>query len=202
MNVVTVFDKVKPFFDKYRDEDHVEFEIRVGKFNCGTFDTNIGQVDFDKIMEGLRNYNGWERIITTHEEVFYRESDNLRISIDEQTSDEKIVQKERIHNENFEKLDKSPFDIRFSVSKEIPIDDYEGEMDKKKTKRRVSFIRKNLSIDMTCVTGGAEDMDTEDPNSYQIELEIIDPKLVESDNQLFNIIHKVKDLFNILDTSK
>ena len=202
MNVVTIFDKVKPLFDKHKDEDHVEFEIRAGKFNCGTFDTNVGQVDFDKIMKGLQNYDGWERVVTTHEEVYYQEKDNLRISIDEQTSDEKIVRKERLHNENFEKLDNSPFDIRFSVSKETPLDDYDGEMDKKKTKRRISFIRKNLSIDMTCVTGDVEDMDMEDPNSYQVELEIINPKLVENDNCLFNILHKVKDLFNILDTSK
>ena len=55
---------------------------------------------------------------------------------------------------------------------------------------------------MTCVTGDVEDMDMEDPNSYQVELEIINPKLVENDNCLFNILHKVKDLFNILDTSK
>ena len=153
-------------------------------------------------MKGLQNYDGWERVVTTCEEVYYQEKDNLRISIDEQTSDEKIVRKERLHNENFEKLDNSPFDIRFSVSKETPLDDYDGEMDKKKTKRRISFIRKNLSIDMTCVTGDAEDMDMEDPNSYQVELEIINPKLVENDNCLYNILHKVKDLFNILDTNK
>jgi hypothetical protein len=74
-------------------------------------------------------------------------------------------------------------------------------MDMKKTKRRMSFIRKNLSIDMTVVEGDVEDLDTEDPNSYQVELEIIDPSLVKDDNELFNILHKVKDLFNILDSS-
>jgi len=55
---------------------------------------------------------------------------------------------------------------------------------------------------MTIVQGDVEDLDTEDPNTYQIELEIIDPKLVKDDNDLFNILHKVKDLFNILNTSK
>ena len=58
----------------------------------------------------------------------------------------------------------------------------------KKTKRRMSFIRKNLSIDMTVVEGDVEDLDTEDPNSYQVELEIIDPSLVKDDNELFNIL--------------
>ena len=201
MDVRRVFDNVKPIFDKYRNEEHVEFEIRVGKFNCGTFDTDVGKVGFENILEGLKKYDGWERVVNRSEEVFYRKTDNLRISIDEDTSEEKIVKKDKVHNEDFGKLINAPYDIRFGVSIEHPIEDYEGEMDMKKTKRRMSFIRKNLSIDMTIVQGDVEDLDTEDPNTYQIELEIIDPKLVKDDNELFNILHKVKDLFNILDSS-
>jgi hypothetical protein len=193
---------VKPVFDKYRNEEHIEFEVRIGKFNCGTFDTNVGKAEFETILDGLKRYDGWERVVSTAEEVFYRESDNLRISIDENTSEEKIVQKDKVHKEDFDKLVNAPFDIRFGVSVETPIEDYEGDMDKKKMKRRMSFVRKNLSIDMTIVQGDVEDLDTEDPNSYQIELEIIDPKLVKDDNELFNILHKVKDLFNILNTSR
>lgn len=202
MDVRSIFERVKPVFDKYRNEEHIEFEVRIGKFNCGTFDTNVGKAEFETILDGLKRYDGWERVVSTAEEVFYRESDNLRISIDENTSEEKIVQKDKVHKEDFDKLVNAPFDIRFGVSVETPIEDYEGDMDKKKMKRRMSFIRKNLSIDMTIVQGDVEDLDTEDPNSYQIELEIIDPKLVKDDNELFNILHKVKDLFNILNTSR
>lgn len=202
MDVRSIFERVKPVFDKYRNEEHIEFEVRIGKFNCGTFDTNVGKAEFETILDGLKRYDGWERVVSTAEEVFYRESDNLRISIDENTSEEKIVQKDKVHKEDFDKLVNAPFDIRFGVSVETPIEDYEGDMDKKKMKRRMSFVRKNLSIDMTIVQGDVEDLDTEDPNSYQIELEIIDPKLVKDDNELFNILHKVKDLFNILNTSR
>jgi hypothetical protein len=201
MDVKSIFEKVKPVFEKYKNDEHIEFEVRIGKFNSGTFDTDVGAQRFNSILDGLRKYDGWERVMNTAEEVFYRESDNLRISIDENTAEEKIVKKLRVHNEDFKKLGNAPYDIRFSVSTETPVEDYEGEMDKKKTKRRLSFIRKNLSIDMTVVTGDMEDMDTEDPNVYQIEMEIVNPKLVKDDNELFNILHKVKDLFNILDTS-
>lgn len=201
MDVKSIFDKIKPLFEKYKNDEHIEFEIRIGKFNAGTFDTDLGQDGFNRILDGLRKYDGWERVVNTKEEVFYRESDNLRISIDENTSEEKIVKKLRVHNEDFKKLGNAPYDIRFGISSEIPIEDYEGEMDKKKTKHRLSFIRKNLSIDATVVSGDMEDMDAEDPNVYQIEMEIIDPKLVKNDNELFNILHKVKDLFNILNTS-
>ena len=202
MDVRSIFERVKPVFDKYRNEEHIEFEVRIGKFNCGTFDTNVGKTEFETILDGLKRYDGWERVVSTAEEVFYRESDNLRISIDENTSEEKIIQKDKVYKEDFDKLVNAPFDIRFGVSVETPLEDYEGDMDKKKMKRRMSFVRKNLSIDMTIVQGDVEDLDTEDPNSYQIELEIIDPKLVKDDNELFNILHKVKDLFNILNTSR
>lgn len=202
MDVGTLFESIKPLFDQHKNDEHVEFEFRLGKFNCGTFDTDVGKQSFELVLDGLRQYAGWEQIVSINEEVFYRESDNLRISIDSTTGDEKIVKKERVHNEDFDKLRGAPYDVRFGISKETPIEDYEGEMDKKKNKYRLSFIRKNLSIDMTIINGDVEDMDTEDPNRYQIEFEIIDPKLVTDDNTLFNIVHKIKDVFNILDSSK
>ena len=202
MDVRTLFESIKPLFEQHKNDEHVEFEFRLGKFNCGTFDTDVGKQRFELVLDGLRQYPGWEQIVSINEEVFYRESDNLRISIDSTTGDEKIVKKERVHNEDFEKLRGAPYDVRFGISKETPVEDYEGEMDKKKNKYRLSFIRKNLSIDMTIINGDVEDMDTEDPNRYQIEFEIIDPNLVTDDNTLFNIIHKIKDVFNILDSNK
>ena len=202
MDVRTLFESIKPLFDQHKNDEHVEFEFRLGKFNCGTFDTDVGKQRFELVLDGLRQYPGWEQIVSINEEVFYRESDNLRISIDSTTGDEKIVKKERVHNEDFDKLRGTPYDVRFGISKETPVEDYEGEMDKKKNKYRLSFIRKNLSIDMTIINGDVEDMDTEDPNRYQIEFEIIDPKLVTDDNMLFNIVHKIKDVFNILDSNK
>jgi hypothetical protein len=202
MDVRTLFERIKPLFEQHKNDEHIEFEFRLGKFNCGTFDTDVGKQRFELVLDGLRQYPGWEQIVSINEEVFYRESDNLRISIDSTTGDEKIVKKERVHNEDFEKLRGAPYDVRFGISKETPVEDYEGEMDKKKNKYRLSFIRKNLSIDMTIINGDVEDMDTEDPNRYQIEFEIIDPKLVTDDNTLFNIIHKIKDVFNILDSNK
>lgn len=197
MDITHLFESVRSAFYEHKDTGNIEFEFRLGKLNCGTFDTDIGKADFDFIMDGLRRYDGWERVISTNEEVFYREHDNLRISIDMNSGDEKVIHKERLHKQDFNEITNSPYDVRFSVSKEIPIDNYEGEMDKKKTKYRLSFIRKNLSIDMTVVSGDVDDMDTEDPNRYQVEFEIIDPSLVKDDNQLFNIVHKIRDVFNM-----
>jgi hypothetical protein len=81
-------------------------------------------------------------------------------------------------------------------------DEIEGDMDKKKTKKRVSFFRKNLSIDMTIVSGDSHDMDSEDPMSYQVEFEILDLERVKTKDDLFKILHKINDVFIMLGTNK
>src|SRR6056300_1664190 len=175
MNVHKICDTIEPILNKFKDEEYIEMEFRLGK------------------------YNGWERIETSQTDVFYREKDNLRISIDESTNEETIVKKERVWVEDFKQLEGTPFDIRFSVCKEIPMEhDYESEMDCKKTKTRTSYIRKNVSIDVTSVSGNTQDMDSEDPFTYQVEFEIMKPQNVEDKDTLFNIIHKIKDLINML----
>ena len=152
MNFHKICDTVEPILDKYKNEEYIEMEFRLGKFNGTFFDTNIGEKMYISILNGLNKYTGWDRIVQSETEVFFREKDNLRITIDESTNEETIIKKERVHVEDFKKLEGTPFDIRFSVCKEIPMDhDYESEMDGKKTKTRTSYIRKNVSIDVTCL---------------------------------------------------
>jgi hypothetical protein len=203
MDVHKICDKVFPLVDKFKNEPHIELEMRLGKFNGKMFDTNVGKDTFDKVMNGLQTFMGWEKVIGSEQEVFYRETDGVRISVDEAAGTEIIVSKERVKTEDFKKIKATPFDVRFSVSKEIPMpSDSNREMDKKKTKKRMSFIRKNLSIDMTICVGDSHDMDAEESMVYQIEFEIIDPTRVHKKDEMFNIIQKIKDVFIMLDKSK
>lgn len=203
MNLHTICDKLYPIVLAHKDTPHIEMEMRLGKFNGKMFDTNVGKATFDRVMTGLQLYTGWEKVVGSEHEVFYRESDGTRISVDESNGEETIVKKERLRNEDFKKMKGTPYDVRFSVSKEIPLPvDTNRDMDKKRTKKRVSFIRKNLSIDMTIYVGDTHDMDSEDPMTYQIEFEIVHPTFVQSKDEMFNIIHKVKDVFKLLDSNK
>ena len=203
MDIQKIFDKVEPLFTKNRDVEHIEMEFRFGKFNGKMFDTNVGKQTFDIIYEGLSQYNQWENIVTTETEVFYRTKDKVRLVVNEDTGDESIINKTLVKNEDFKKIKNTPFDVRFSISKESPYTNNDKEMDKKKTKNRTSFIRKNLSIDMTIVKGDAvNDPDSEEPCVYQVEMEIIDPKKITNKNELFNLVHKVKDLFIMLNNTK
>jgi len=67
--------------------------------------------------------------------------------------------------------------MRFCVAREIPTSG-EYEMDRKRSKTRHSFVRKNLSIDMTISSGDNADMDSEEEASYQIEWRLSSPQML------------------------
>lgn len=191
----TLFGSVQPLFEKFKNETNVEFEFRFGKINAGTFDTDVGQEKFNKILGGLKKYKGWETINETHTSVYYK--DKIRTSVNEDTDESTTILKKPLTKKNFN-LENQSFDIRFSVAKEIPIDVGDEEMENVRVKKRMSFIRKNLSIDMTIVTGDPTDLDCEDEARYEIELEIIDPTKVDTRDTLYNIVYKVFDVLKIL----
>jgi len=197
----TAFESIRPEFDRYKNQKYVEFELRLGKRSTkgGAFDTNVGHDVFHRILDGLKRYQGWESTSESEVDIFY---DGDRRFIFEGDSDDciavikKKIKKVDIHLEN------KPFDIRFGVATETPIENPEvpGEADQK-TRRRWSFIRKNLSIDMSVVTGGgAFDPDSEDEAVYQVELEIVDPTEVKTDDELYNICWKVEDILKLLES--
>jgi len=196
MNVQRIVNETLPLFDVHNDNPNIEVEMRLGKFNGSFFDTNVGKVVFDKVLAGLQGFNGWEDIRTSSCEVFYHDSAGIRLSVDDVTGEQKMIRKQSLVRTDF-KDQGTPFDMRFSISTEMPVSG-EFEMDRKRMKRRKSFIRKNLSIDMTISSGDMVDKDAEDPNHYQIELEIIKPAEVSCQEEYFNIIWKINDILNLL----
>jgi len=105
-----------------------------------------------------------------------------------------MIQKISVVKQDFKR---DPLDVRFCVAREIPTNG-EYEMDRKRTKTRHSFVRKNLSIDMTISSGDNADMDSEEEASYQIELEIVKPSDVDSIYKFQNILQKIDDLMKLI----
>lgn len=194
MDTKSITEKVKDLFELHKNEEHIEVEIRLGKHNGSFFDTNVRKETFEKVLKGLKKYNGWEDSKTTTTDVYYDDTNGIRISSDENASEQVMVQKINVVKEDFKF---EPLDVRFSISREIPTFG-QYDMDRKRSKLRHSFVRKNLSIDMTISSGDNVDMDSEDASSYQIELEIVKPSDVTSQDQLFNILHKINDLSKLI----
>ena len=193
-DVKSITEKLLPVFESHKDEENIEVEIRLGKHNGSLFDTNVGKETFERILDGLKRYNGWENIKTTTSENYYNDANSIRITVNEDTGEQTMIQKINVVKEDFTG---EPLDVRFSVSREIPTWG-EYPMDRKRTKTRYSFLRKNLSIDMTISSGDNVDMDSEEECSYQIELEIVKPEDVGTRDEFFNILHKVNDLSKLI----
>ena len=195
----TVFEPIHNAFFQNQSVVDAEFEFRFGKINDNYFDTDIGEEIFHKILRGLEKYKGCEEIVPIKTSVYSK--GDLRMIINEDTDEESFMKKKNIFKNNF-KLSEKRFDFRFSLSTETPVQGLDTEdqiMDTVRTKNRISFIRKNLSIDMTVVTGDPSDLDCEEDARYEIELEIIDPKNVKDRNELFNIVKKLFDVLKIIE---
>lgn len=93
MDLRHITDTLYPLVQKYKNEEHTEIEFRLGKFNGTMFDTNISKPIFDRVMAGLTKYPGWEKMIGVEQEVFYRDSDGVRISTDQATGEESVIKR-------------------------------------------------------------------------------------------------------------
>ena len=197
MNIDAVMERIRPCYDRHAPGENIEVEFRFGKFNGSFFDTNVGAVAFQKVYEGLQQFLGWEKVVNTVQDVYYADAENVRMSVDGTTGEQSLIRKSKVEQVDFTGIETSPFDVRFSVNHEEPL---QGEfaMDRKRTKQRTSFIRKNLSIDMTASSGAAFDKDDENPTCYQIEMEIVDPSEISCEEELFNIAYKINDIMRIL----
>jgi hypothetical protein len=198
MDTQTIFDSVKDLIFQSKNIPGLEIEMRLGKMNGNFFDTNVGQQTFNKILEALEQFQHWEEKKSDTVEVFYYNESKKRLTWDEDNGTQECVMKKNILKKDFSD-DKSPYDVRVSVCQEIPTEKpVDEDADRMIEKYRRSFIRKNLSIDMTIISGDSQDMDDEDGKKFQVELEIIDPTKIEDEPKLFNIIHKVSDILKIL----
>ena len=189
-----LIEKILPVFEAHKNEEDIEVEIRLGKHNGSLFDTNVGKDVWKQVLAGLKKYDGWESVKTTTADVYYNDANNVRITCDEETGEQTMIQKISVIKNDFKR---DPLDVRFCVAREIPTSG-EYEMDRKRSKTRHSFVRKNLSIDMTISSGDNADMDSEEEATYQIELEIVKPSDVDSVYKLQNILQKIDDLSKLI----
>jgi hypothetical protein len=188
--------------DTHRNQPNVEIEIRLGKVNRGKFDTNVGKQTFEKVLRRLRKFTEWESVKESQSTVYYDTAASKRVVMNDETDEmESCVIKKRLHV-NDQVLDGFPVDARLGISSEVPYDreqDTEENFTRVKKRKRYSFVRKGLSIDLSEVGGDADDKDSEETTEYQIELEIIDPPVNAAErHQVFNIIYKISDICKIM----
>jgi hypothetical protein len=201
-----VFSKWEQVIESHRTKENVEIEIRFGRRSGSRFDTNVGEASFKKVLGALQKYQEWESTNHTTATVYYFEGgegtggsredqrSSKRLTVNEETDEQSGQVKTRVTVNDVE-LKGHPLDVRLGISTEIPWE-YDGEetSTEQKTKERWSFVRKNLSIDMTIIKGTPDDKDSDEDTSYQIELEILRPSEIQNKIELYNLLYKVFDV--------
>jgi hypothetical protein len=200
--MTALFNAWENTIETYKDTPNVEIEIRLGKVSRGKFDTNVGQQTFEKVLRRLRKFDEWESANESQSTVYYDTAASKRVVMNDVTDEmESCVIKKRIHV-NDQPLNGFPVDARIGISSEVPYDrneDADENFTRVKKRKRYSFVRKGLSIDLSEVSGDADDKDSEEATEYQIELEILDPpKNAAERHQVFNIIYKISDICKIM----
>jgi hypothetical protein len=191
-----VIEFVKPHLHK----PHIEIEFRLGKKNKNGnyFDTNVGKENYEKLYRRLSKYPSWDSVTHTEHSLFYGTRPGLRVTFDEKI-DEQVSCITKHNLGNFDQILKDQmFDVRVSASLENPAT-YDQEKDMfthERKRKRTSFVRKGLSIDLSIVENS--DKDSENQLVYQAELEIVEPASELNDVKLANHYQKVFDLMKLL----
>jgi len=193
---------VVDFVTQHLEKNNLEIEFRLGKKNGNYFDTNVGKENFEKIHRRLSRYPSWESVTQQNAVVFYGARKGLRVVYDEDKDEQVscIAKYKMAHID--QTLTQRPFDVRVAVSIENPVT-YDPEKDtfvKERKRRRTSFLRKGLSIDMSIVESAEKD--SENPFEYQVELEIVEPAKGLDAVKLANHYHKVFDVLNLISSSE
>jgi hypothetical protein len=190
-----IFSETKPLFEKFCKTPNVEFEFRLGKSVNGgkSFDTNVGKATFDRILRRLKKYQGWQSCAQSVDTVYTSDS-SIRLTIDANTDQQTQIRKQKLYKNDFA-IPGRAFDVRFAVAVEEPISLQDVEYTRARQRTRHSFVRKNVRIDATVVTGDPNDMDSEEEAVYQVELEVIDPTKVDN---FYNVVFKIQNLLDIV----
>uniref|UniRef100_A0A6C0LG58 mRNA 5'-phosphatase n=1 Tax=viral metagenome TaxID=1070528 RepID=A0A6C0LG58_9ZZZZ len=168
-------DTLSSLICEYKKKDNIEIEIRLGQIQFNSFKSGLGSKDFfDKIKNSLDSAKCWDKVINNkHEELCHNGFRRTTVFNGKKLMKNQCIKKERLINKNFE-YSGTPYDLRISVSREIPIEDKiklgTGVLRKK---NRFSYYYKDYIIDLTEV----EQIDNcVSETNYELEIELINFK--------------------------
>ena len=201
MNIQEIVEIVDEYLSKCSSLDSIELEIRLGIYdqenNC--FDSNIGEENYNQIMNMLNTFEGWKSL--RNENITNIYGKNLRLSVNNTTKETKCIEKVKLKNFTFisETL---PLDFRISINREIdiPVSKFPKARSKlmKRTKKLSSREYQNALFELSQI-------DTEENNSdivqtFEYEIEHNGPLCRENMKEsIFQIIYKALDANFMID---
>ena len=156
--------------------DQIEIEVRLGfiedeEIRKGHFDPDVSEVNFKKIRDSLRSFPDWAAHTKQVSTDYYQGDTRLTVNKDASRT---CMRKVKLTDYDFI-YDGCPFDIRISVSQEIPIDpdtfDEDAGCKLTRQKKRETFCVDAWKFDLTEVVTEKDDLGQK---SFEVELELDD----------------------------
>ena len=173
-------DTLSSLIGEYKKKDNIEIEIRLGQIQFNSFKSGLGSKDFfNKIKNTLDSAKCWDKVVNNkHEELCHNGLRRTTVFNGKKVMKHQCIKKERLINKNFE-YSGTPYDLRISVSKEIPTEDkIKSGTGIIRKKNRFSYYYKDYIIDLTIV----EQIDNGvSETNYELEIEFINLKSDVSD---------------------
>lgn len=163
-----------------KKKENIEIELRLGQIQFNEFKSGLGSKDFfNKIKDTLDSAKCWDKVINNkHEELCLNGLRRTTVFNGKKVMKHHCIKKERLINIDLQ-YSGTPYDIRISVSKEIPTDDkIKNGTGIVRKKNRFSYYYKDYVIDLTTVEqidNGVSEI------NYELEVEFINLKNEISD---------------------
>lgn len=138
---------------EYKKKENIEIELRIGQIQFNEFKSGLGSKDFfNKIKDSLDSAKCWDKVINNkHEELCQNGLRRTTVFNGKKIMKHQCIKKEKIINKNIEYTG-TPYDIRISVSKEIPTEDkIKNGTGMLRKKNRYSYYYKDYIVDLTIV---------------------------------------------------
>jgi hypothetical protein len=190
-------DTLSSLIGEYKKKNNIEIELRLGQIQLNLFKSGLGSKDFFyKIKNTLDSSKCWDKIINNeYEELCHNGLRKTTFFNGKKVTKNECIVKQKIVNKDFE-YNGTPYDIRVSVSKEIPTEDkIKSGIGILRKKNRFSYYYKDYVIDLTIVEqidNGVSEI------YYELEIEFINLKSEVSDKyRAHSGLLLVRDIINI-----
>lgn len=166
MNLIVY--ELRNLLEKYRHEQHIEIELRLGWKDSRRFNTNIGK-HYSDMIYNIMAPTPFKR---TDETTNVYVHNNVRVITDATTGTPLVCQKKRKIEMHDILLHGTPFDLRMSVCQELPAT-LPPTFEFLRSRARTTWKYKTWTYDLTHVRSADPQEDTtESLDTYEFELEL------------------------------
>jgi hypothetical protein len=190
-------DALSSIICEHKKKENIEIELRLGQIQYDGFNSGLNSKEFfNKIKSVLDSGESWSKKTNNKSEELCHNGIRRTIKFNnKKVMKHDCIKKERILNNDFQYYG-TPYDVRISVSKEIPVEDkIKSNVGILRKKNRFSYYYKDYRVDLTEV----EQINNQVSGiNYELEVEFMNLKNKVSDKyRAHSGLLLIRDIINM-----